>query len=475
MHYFFKVIGWLLLLACAQVNANQGGLLQENTVVENENNPLIFSEQELSWIADNKEVTVIGDTTWFPFEGFDRNGQYVGIVAEVLKKISAKSGLVFDVSETATWRHTMQFANDRQVDIISASASNPILEKNYRATFSTIKNPIVMVARNNMDYIPELSAENRLRVALLADSGYSNQVKQAYPAIDFIEVDEISDGLLGVADERYDLILMSMAVASYQMSELGLYELRVVGVTDIEMALTLFVNRNKPLLWEIINKVKLHESKQEQHEILSKWIRHKYIDRYSPKIVCSFILIVLFVVIFVFYRNYLLKKQAKVLTLLAQTDPLTNIKNRLSLDQMMRQQISESQRYKTEFSLIMIDIDLFKPVNDKYGHLVGDKLLQQFVLLLQESIRQSDLLGRWGGEEFLIICPHTNLAQAAILAEKLRVAVFTAIFLTVGKKTASFGVAQYHPSESAECCLARADEAMYRAKSSGGNQVKFEK
>lgn len=449
-------------------------LLLETNIANNENRPLVLTEQEQAWIDNNPSVSVIGDSNWFPFEGFDQNGNYVGIVAEVLNLISKKSGLAFNVIETQTWRHTVEYSMDKQVDVISASGDNPILEKNYRATYSTIKNPIVIIAGSNMHYIPDLNMIKDLRIAIINNSGYSRKIANEYPHIAFMTVEDIDEALLGLADNRFDIALMSMAIASYQIAELGLYELRVVGVTDLDMELTLFVNRNKPMLWDIINKVKLHETTLERHEILSKWIKQKYIDRYSPEKIRGLILIIVLLVMFVFYRNYLLKKQAKVLTELSQTDKLTNIHNRLYLDKILLQSASQGKRYKSTFSLVMIDIDFFKPVNDKFGHLAGDKLLKQFAFLIGDNIRSSDVAGRWGGEEFLIICPETNLQEALILAEKLREAVYKAIFLNIGKKTASFGVSEYRSYESVEACLMRADKALYQAKEAGRNQVKAE-
>ena len=474
MHYLFIAFFSAMVLITPVVNSDETEPLFGASNNDKSLKELHFSDQEYAWIEENKRVTVIGDADWFPFEGFDDNGNYVGIVSEVLNLISEKSGLVFDVSKTATWGHTMQYSTDHQVDIISGSSANPLLEKNYRPTYSTIKNPIVIIARSNMHYIPDLNAVKNLRIALANDSGYGNTVTTEYPHIPFIEVESIDDALLGVADEQFDIALMSMALASYQIAELGLYELRVVGVTELDMELTLFVNRDKPILWDIINKVKLNETTLERHEILSKWIKQRYIDRYAPERIRGLLLIVALLVAFVFYRNYLLRKQAKVLTTLSQTDKLTNIHNRLYLDKVLLQSVSQAKRYNSSLSLVMIDIDLFKAVNDKFGHLVGDKLLKQFALLIEDNIRNSDVLGRWGGEEFLIICPETNLQEATILAEKLRESVEKTIFLNVGKKTASFGISEYQAFESVEDCLARADSALYQAKRAGRNQVKVQ-
>jgi diguanylate cyclase (GGDEF)-like protein len=474
MGYFLTAVISAFILTIPQLFASEHDILLKTNIANTEDSALVFTEQEQAWMKENKSISVIGDISWFPFEGFDINGHYSGIVAEVLSLIGEKSGLIFNVSKTASWSDTLKYSLDQQVDVISGSASNPLLEKNYRSTYSTIKNPIVIVGPSSMGYIPDLTVIKDLRIALVNRSGYSNTIAASYPRLSFIGVAHISDALLGVADGEYDVAITSMALASYQIPELGLYELRIVGVTDLDMELTLFVNRNKPILWDIINKVKLHETPLERHEILSKWIKQKYIDRYPPERMRTLMLIISILIGFTFYRNRLLKKQEKELLQLSQTDKLTNIHNRLYLDKVLLQSISQSKRYKTTFSLIIIDIDLFKQVNDKFGHIIGDKLLKQFSFLLSDNIRSSDVVGRWGGEEFLIVCPETNLQEALILAEKLREIIYQAIFINVGKKTASFGVAEFRSDDRLDDCLGRADKALYRAKDSGRNQVKAE-
>lgn len=468
MRHFAVTIISFFTLFISSVLANENQLLAE---VGNAKRGLQFTEQELAWMKANPSATVIGDASWFPFEGFDHAGRYVGIVAEVLNLITLKSGLIFDVKETPSWRHSVQFSEDQQVDIISASASNPIIEKNYRATYSTIKSPIVMIASNDTRYISNLSAAKGLRVALIGTAGYNNQIIKAYPDVDFIKIDEIDEGLLGVAEDHYDLVLMSMMVASYQMAELGLYGLRVAGITNLDMELTLFVNRNKPILWSIIDKVKRHESQQEHHKLLSKWAKESDIEHYSPAMVRAFIIILILLLVFIAYRYFLLTKEIKKLTASVQIDDLTHTFNRFYLSELLAKKIEQTVYHKGVLSLIMVDVDNLRQVNNKHGYLVGDKLLQQFALLIRDNIAENDLIGRWAGGQFVIICLATSRQEAKELAEKLRGEVQQTIFLGVGKKTASFGVAELQPSESAEGFLGRTDKALCNAKRNGLNQV----
>ena len=159
---------------------------------------------------------------------------------------------------------------------------------------------------------------------------------------------------------------------------------------------------------------------------------------------------------------------------LSITDTLTRLYNRLKLDELLRLHVSTASRHATPFSVIMLDIDKFKSVNDTYGHQVGDTLLQEIASVLKTNIRLEDVLGRWGGEEFLILLPNMTCEGALLLAEKLRLAIETYSFSTVGSRTSSFGVASYTQSDDTKTIVGRADEALYRAKANGRNRVEAE-
>jgi len=159
---------------------------------------------------------------------------------------------------------------------------------------------------------------------------------------------------------------------------------------------------------------------------------------------------------------------------LAITDRLTKIYNRIHLDKILNSELVRSSRYKTPFSVILLDIDKFKSVNDTYGHQVGDSVLKESAKILKNSVREIDTLGRWGGEEFLVIAPNTDLEGARRLAEKLRVAMESFRFSVVGNKTGSFGVSSWREGDSEESLLKRADDALYLAKERGRNRVEVE-
>lgn len=155
---------------------------------------------------------------------------------------------------------------------------------------------------------------------------------------------------------------------------------------------------------------------------------------------------------------------------LAITDSLTRAFNRRQMETLVHDEVERAQRYHQPMSIIILDIDHFKAVNDNYGHPVGDKVLQQVSAILTQSLRQSDSLGRWGGEEFLILLPQIHLAAAASVAEKLRIAIYSADFGLKAAVTISLGVAELREAESAGEWITRADRALYLAKDRGRNQ-----
>lgn len=161
----------------------------------------------------------------------------------------------------------------------------------------------------------------------------------------------------------------------------------------------------------------------------------------------------------------------KELQKLATTDKLTGIYNRRRVDEFLQIQIELTKRHSQNLSIIIIDIDFFKSVNDTYGHQVGDSVLIKTVQIISNNLRKSDIFGRYGGEEFIVICPQTNQEEAFVLAQKLGSAIENHEFETVGKKTISMGIAQLEDNDDEKTLFEKADKALYKAKNSGRNRA----
>lgn len=163
--------------------------------------------------------------------------------------------------------------------------------------------------------------------------------------------------------------------------------------------------------------------------------------------------------------------QQNQLALSASIDGLTGLWNRARIEQLFSEEIIRAQRYDTRFAIILIDIDHFKLVNDNHGHAVGDAVLRQFASLLSGNVRAVDRVGRWGGEEFLVLLPEVGVQQAMTVARTLQSMVRECEFTSVGHKTASFGVTEYLNDQSVHDMLERADRALYQAKASGRDRI----
>ncbi len=177
-----------------------------------------------------------------------------------------------------------------------------------------------------------------------------------------------------------------------------------------------------------------------------------------------------------FFSSYQHRLQLAQLTMdelsaLSQTDELTRLPNRRRVAQVVGYELIRFQRYGRGFAVIMIDIDHFKDVNDRFGHQVGDQALQALAVRAQETLRDSDTLGRWGGEEFVIVLPEAGLDDALHKAHALCARVVATPLINDQRISISCGVASVTPADSAESLFHRADTALYAAKLHGRNRA----
>ncbi len=171
-------------------------------------------------------------------------------------------------------------------------------------------------------------------------------------------------------------------------------------------------------------------------------------------------------------QNEALRRARQRIEELSRRDSLTGLTNRRWLDEVFRVEVERSKRYDAPLSVVMVDLDHFKAVNDSFGHTVGDQVLRSAADALAGAARMTDVVGRYGGEEFLALLPNTRIEQARVLAERLRAALREMpVAFRPEPVTASFGVAQWAPGDSPTDVVDRADEALYEAKHAGRDRV----
>lgn len=214
--------------------------------------------------------------------------------------------------------------------------------------------------------------------------------------------------------------------------------------------------QNRLLIREVALKSNEVEKEQQQKMILG-----------------SLIAILLLVLAFV---GYLLHKNIKLrrwLHELSSVDELTKVANRRFIMEFMEQEVGRAHRYGTPFCAALLDIDHFKSINDTYGHHVGDEVLKGIAQLYHQSMREHDKIGRYGGEEFVLVFPHTHVSAAKLVLDRLRQTTEIQVFESMLERqvTVSIGLAELSESESVDDLLKRADEVLYEAKRSGRNRV----
>jgi two-component system cell cycle response regulator len=168
-------------------------------------------------------------------------------------------------------------------------------------------------------------------------------------------------------------------------------------------------------------------------------------------------------------RDFTDQRQAEKM---AETDPLTNIYNRRKFSRLLDQEIQRVERYDRFLSIVILDIDHFKRVNDTYGHDTGDYVLRRITELIKENIRVTDILARYGGEEFVVILPETSVKGAIRQMERMRKTIEKTSFDGVGNLTISAGITSYMGGDSCKSMITRADKALYVAKEEGRNKVR---
>lgn len=259
-----------------------------------------LTKKEKQWIKDHPVVTFTGDPNWLPYEAFDENGKYIGIVSEHLKIISDVSGLKFKMNPSTTWTESVNKAKDKVVDVLSETDDSD-LKSHLNFTIPYITNYIVIVMNNNENYVENINKIKNKKIALIKNYGYASKIRKKYSNINFITVDDIQDGLISVSTGKVDALLCTLALCSYTISELGLNDIKIIGKTEFDTKLSFGVQKNNPILLSIFNKSIKSITPEKKNIILDGWIRNKneYGVDYTLVIqisIVSFILLLVFAI-----------------------------------------------------------------------------------------------------------------------------------------------------------------------------------
>ncbi len=431
-----------------------------------------INESEKKYLKNKKIVKMCIDPNWMPLE-MNKQGIHFGMTSDYMSLIEKEIGIPIELVDTKTWIESMEFAKKRKCDIFSLAMATPQRKLYMDFTKPYLSIPLVLVSTLDENFYPNVSGIHDKKIGIVKGYAYGEILRVKYPDMKLVEVESISDGLNRVEKKELFGLIGTLATVAYTIQREYFASLKIVGKFDEKWELGIGVRNDEPLLLNVLEKAIDSIDTNKHQEILNKWISVKYDMKEDYSNIIKFFIFVVIIFILILYRQNQLKKYNKKLEILSTTDKLTGIYNRLKLDEVLLHEKNLFDRYHRSLSIIIFDIDNFKKVNDEHGHKVGDEILQDMAKIILNNKRKTDVLGRWGGEEFLVICHETDLTGAIELAEKFRKIINTHIFSKEQQLSASFGVAEFMINDSIEKVFIRADKGLYQAKINGKNRVNF--
>ena len=474
------ILGWFLLF--------MGPSAAQTT------NDIGLTQAERDYLKTKKVLRVCVDPDRLPFDGVDENRQHTGLSKDYFDIFSRMLGVRMVVPEVADWNDLIRKAKSRECDVVAQINASEKRKSFLDFTTPYFYLPLAVVTRYDRIFVEESLEGAGTQFAVIEGDIANDKLRRRYPGIVLVEVKNNIQAMEMVYNGEVFGYIGAQGAVAFAIQSLDLSKLAVTGSLPLRYELSVATRNDEPLLGSAFEKAVLHVDPKEAQSIRDKWIAIA-IEKVTDYTLLWLTLLVLGTVIVVslYWNHYLAKANRKIRDTLKDlheaqaqledqnrvfkqqsiTDALTGIYNRLKLDEDIAYAIKLASRTKREFSIILLDIDHFKMVNDQFGHLIGDELLKAFASLLLGSIRKSDIVGRWGGEEFLIICPDTDLQGCEKLAEQLRTKISRQEFPGEQVLSASLGIAVHHPDEKADSLIGRVDKALYRAKKQGRNSVEI--
>lgn len=454
---------------------------------ESTKQPIRFTENEKAYINAKGTIKMCINPNRMPFEKINYQGVHEGVVADIFKLIQERSALKLELIETKSWPETLAFAKERKCDIISLASETPERKKYMDFTPAYLSSPLVIVTRTEELFVENLEKVLDKPLAMMHGVTFLDILKTHYPGIRLIEVPTVLQGLNFVRDRKVYGFMDSLATIAYTLQTEGIVDLKIAGKLDEKYKLSIATRNDQPILNTVMQKALNTVTESEKQEIYNKWFAVKFEQAIDYGLIWKIIAGAVTLLLIMMYWNRKLSKAKqqtqtalnelsetqKKLELLAITDRLTGLYNRVKLDEAVQEELNKSDRLGHPLGIVLLDIDHFKNVNDVHGHQVGDQVLIAMANLLKSNIRKTDTLGRWGGEEFLILCPGTDSKGLVKFTETLRKNIDHHDFPVVKHKTASFGATLYQKNDTINQMIDRADKALYQAKAKGRNKTEI--
>ncbi|WP_415904870.1 transporter substrate-binding domain-containing protein [Neptuniibacter sp. QD48_55] len=460
---------------------------------------LSLTSAEKAYLEKQPGITFCANPDWMPLEQIGPGGRHEGMVADYLNLMADRIGIGMTMLPTESSQLSLEYAQNRRCDIMSAAFETPEAKRQLNFTKPYLRLPLVIAIQEDSLFVDGLKSLKDKTIGVPKGYGLLKKLQQDYPKINVIEVDSVADGLRIVEEGRIFGLIGAIAPVGHAIRKHRFLNLKIGGRLDEDWKLAVAIRNDSPELLSMFNKATEYITEEEHSKVFQRWVSVKFEHDANYELIWKLVFAALFIITIITLWNWKLSRLNKQLkseislreaaeqqlnqlneklnskntelSILSTTDALTGLNNRLHIELLLEEELYRLQRFKHPLSILLLDVDLFKKINDQYGHLCGDAVLKKFAQILRENTRKTDKIGRWGGEEFMILLPETNAQMAYRLAEKLRTAIAAEMFEEVDQVTASFGLAEAAIDHSPRELIQIADAALYQAKELGRNRV----
>ncbi len=450
--------------------------------------------QELGWMESRAAIRICSTRQRLPYEDLvNSNDKHIGAFAELLDVMRHNAGLSVRLVGVDNFREALGLLKRGECDLISRTPPG------FEDPDISLSQPLLdgtLVIATNLDevYVRSFSQLQPHTLAVITGSHVQLYLERHYPELILQPYADMGAAMNAVAAGQVFGLVDTLPVISRAIVTGHHSDIKISGELESDYPALLATRSDETLLLQIVNKAIQSIGAEQFETVTNRWMQVPILAQPPDyRLITQAALATLFFVALILLwnrklaqlnarihesRNQLmtaheeLKIKNRMLEQLSTTDRLTRLKNRLYLERAVEQQLLQAEQYSTyTFSLLLVDIDHFKRINDNFGHDQGDAVLTDFAAILKGDSREQDIIARWGGEEFLIICPDTDLTAATHLAENLLQAIRRHQFAGVGHCTASIGVATWAAGDTYKSLSRRADQALYHAKHNGRDQV----
>ena len=441
------------------------------------NAEVVLTKAEQAYLTQKQVIKLCVDPDWLPYEGIDEQGEFTGIMSDFYALWSDKINMAIQLVNTASWQQSLQFIQDGNCDILASAQDVPSRRDWLNVSKPFIFYPLAVATQPDHQFVVKFEQIQHRDFVMVGGYAGVELLRSRYPDINITTVNTSREGLKMVETGIAHGFIDTVPTINYQMLRWGISHLKISNVLDLQYAMSVGVSTRETQLLEIFNKAIDDTSEVERQRVLNNWLSIEF-QQNNTALFWQLLVGVSLVLLVLVYRyrqvhhhNRNLRNLNNQLEQISRHDPPTGLAIRYALHERFNVEIETSSQTRQVFSILLLDVDFFKTINDEYGHDVGDEVIKQFASLLMSKVRENDMVGRWGGEEFLILCSQTSKNGAFQLADQLRHQVQNYNFPVNQQITASFGLSEYRHGETIGDTIKRADDALYDAKKNGRNQI----